>query len=162
MGLQKHEAVIAIPRRDGKEAIEAFKQRMPEHYRRLLVGPVDVINGYTSFVLMPDGSKEDWGMSNEMDEIRAEFISLLESLSADWAHVVIHDEVRHEDDTEDDAPYIAASSAYVFGHRDARYEYIRADFIMIDPVSTPYSLLCKEKRRANDYANRSSRYRPPE
>lgn len=57
--------------------VEAFRESLPEEWRRLLVGPVQsVVNGYLSFAFLPDGSKEGWEDSDLGDEFRQRFIDL--------------------------------------------------------------------------------------
>ena len=52
------------------------------------------INGYASFLVAPDGSKEGWGESNRGDELRGAIIGYLSSskLYPDWAEVQYGDE----------------------------------------------------------------------
>ena len=42
-------------------------------------------NGFYSFLIAPDGSKEGWGTSNEMDEARNKWKEYASNL--DWAHI---------------------------------------------------------------------------
>src|SRR5205823_4527212 len=103
----------------GREAVIAFRGQIKEWYQHLLVGPVDVINNYASFALMPDGSKEGSSLSNEMDDVRIGFILLLQRLDADWAYVVLSDEEpMGTDDHEEDVPHIVASSARIKNPQD--------------------------------------------
>jgi hypothetical protein len=85
MGYMRHNAVIvtaadyAMRGEYGVAApdVEAFRESLPEEWRRLLVGPVQsVMNGYLSFAFLPDGSKEGWGDSDLGDEFRQRFIDL--------------------------------------------------------------------------------------
>lgn len=47
------------------------------------------INGYVSFLIAPDGSKEGWGDSNAGEKARAEWVAWARSdyRGLDWAHV---------------------------------------------------------------------------
>lgn len=45
------------------------------------------VNGYQSFAVFPDGSKEGWWTSAEGDRCRAELIAYLKSEGVDFAHV---------------------------------------------------------------------------
>lgn len=57
--------------------VEAFRQSLPEDWRRLVVGPVaSVVQDYQSYAFLPDGSKEKWSTSDEGDEYRQRFIDL--------------------------------------------------------------------------------------
>ncbi|MCA1669809.1 MAG: hypothetical protein LC793_20940 [Thermomicrobia bacterium] len=109
----KHEAVIATIWANDIETVVEFREQMPEQYREFLVGPIGRTIDPASFALMPDGRKEDRPVSIEMDEVREDFIVLLRTLEADWAHVVLYDETN-EDREEVRRPFIAASSEWVF------------------------------------------------
>lgn len=59
-------------------------------------------NGYRSFFVAPDGSKDGWGESSDADECRAEFISWLDeqryedgSTNLKWAEVLFGDDEGH-------------------------------------------------------------------
>jgi hypothetical protein len=41
-----------------------------------ILGPVEGINGYTTYVFVPDGSKEGWGHSDEAQRLRETFFDL--------------------------------------------------------------------------------------
>lgn len=59
----------------------------------LSVTPISavVVNGYCSFMICPDGSKEGWSESNEGNEQRAAWIDWAktegQSLCLDWIHI---------------------------------------------------------------------------
>lgn len=113
MSEYKHEAVITTVNADHIEAVIGFREQMPERYRVFLVGPIGRTIDAASFALMPDGHKEDRPASIEMDEIREDFIALLHTLDAEWAHVVLYDETNEKME-EVRRPYVAASSKWVF------------------------------------------------
>ena len=90
----------------------------------------EVTNGYRSFLVAPDGSKEGWGTSDEGDAARAAFIEWLDeqryedrSTALQWVVVQYGDDeldthvVRDSDQftrdrpwtTSDDAAWIAAN-----------------------------------------------------
>lgn len=47
-------------------------------YTKLLVGPVSgVSNGYATYMMIPDGSKEGWETSDVANSLRDAFVSLL-------------------------------------------------------------------------------------
>lgn len=56
-----------------------------------LVGPIipSLTNGYSSFTIHPDGSKEGWGTSDTSDDARAEFMAWMRDADVylDWVEV---------------------------------------------------------------------------
>ena len=67
----------------------------------------EAVNGYRSFLVAPDGSKEGWPTSKLFDERRDEFVEWMrsnEALCLDWVEVQFGDDdgktliVRHSDD----------------------------------------------------------------
>ena len=77
------------------------------------VSPISppVVNGYTSFFIPPDGSKEGWQESNKGESLRSGFISWLsksltyddQSCKVEWAEVGFGDydnEVDRSNDSE--------------------------------------------------------------
>lgn len=61
----------------------------------------EVINGYQSFLVAPDGSKEGWPTSDRGDALRTQFIEWLDSqrykddsTSIDWVEVQFGDDER--------------------------------------------------------------------
>lgn len=81
-----------------------------QHRREPLDGPCTILvsevvgsltNGYSSFFIGPDGSKEGWDTSNLGDEFREAVIEYLrnahaDGLYSDWAEVRFGDEDRHD------------------------------------------------------------------
>ena len=91
MGYIKHQAVIAVViddrgdvdqlRRQLAELIdEPFINRSAE---QLLVGPTpSLVNGYVTYALLPDGSKEGWSTSDLGDRARQIFIDHFRALGS--------------------------------------------------------------------------------
>lgn len=53
----------------------------------------EVVNGYRSFAIMPDGSKEGWDTSDQGEEVRADYVTWLRKTDeVDWAEVQLGDE----------------------------------------------------------------------
>lgn len=82
MGVIKNDAAIVtvsgyILDRPEMPDVEAFRESMPVEFRPLLVGPIPaLVNGDVTYVFAPDGSKEGWGLSNDADHWRTEFVDL--------------------------------------------------------------------------------------
>lgn len=110
MGYIRHHAIVVTGWDDDRvriaheQARRLLEQRTQDGIAHL---PDDVLtpiidahlNGYTSFAILPDGSKEFWGDSDEMDTIRAAFLDWLESQRDEeggsylrWAEVIFGDE----------------------------------------------------------------------
>lgn len=94
MPYERHEVVVAAVCGDGsRDAIIAFRETMPEQVQSLLVGPVEGMNAYSSFALMPDGAGEfSNSLSPLVDEWREKFLALLPSLLGNWVHVHMTEE----------------------------------------------------------------------
>jgi hypothetical protein len=87
MGIENHNAVLATTwDREYVEIIRAWveglkcEQLLPSFHdpRRLFVFGPELINGYTTVVMLPDGSKEGWVESDYIDDLRDRFIERLE------------------------------------------------------------------------------------
>lgn len=79
MGYIKHDAVLAVvsaTEPDRIQELQVFCDGVPEPLRQYFLGPVGGINGTVTFVVAPDGSKEGWEYSNQMDQLRGQFISI--------------------------------------------------------------------------------------
>ena len=85
MGLVQHHALIATTSWD--ERIEKAKAWIdllePEDREFFLISPVGV-NGETSIVLFPDGSKEGWPQSEQGDVRREQFIEQVLKKDPGW------------------------------------------------------------------------------
>lgn len=113
MGYMRHHAIIMTSFDDVliKEARDKANKLFSEGMvSELLMSPV---NGYCSFFIAPDGSKEGWNESDEGDDAREEFKTWLlskryedNSSPIDWAEVQYGDEdrvtkiVTHSDEDE--------------------------------------------------------------
>lgn len=88
MGIITHDALIvtgfAEAIADAHEQATALFQAFPG-----LVSPLSSrqMNGYQSFGVFPDGSKEGWDHSEEADRCRDELITHLRKLGVDWVHI---------------------------------------------------------------------------
>jgi hypothetical protein len=91
MGYIKHEVVVAIlDDHYGKDQIadiEALREEMKRpHHSEIegdcsdrILGPCNGVNGYTTYVFAPDGSKECWSHSDIMDSYRDRFKAIVKS-----------------------------------------------------------------------------------
>jgi hypothetical protein len=79
MGYIKHDAVIALLYEEPHplQELQAFLDALPEPFRRYFLGPVEGRNGMLTFVVTPDGSKEGWEHSEQMDRLRSQFIGIV-------------------------------------------------------------------------------------
>lgn len=106
MGYIRHHAIIVtgyteegIGRAHAK-ALEIFTSSFPDYRERELfcwVSPISppAINGYQTFFVGPDGSKEGWTASDFGDDLRQKFIDwLTEDRDCVWALVRYYDEDR--------------------------------------------------------------------
>jgi hypothetical protein len=72
MGVMVHHAIVVSSW--NKEAIQAAHRHATELLEPLVTPIVTTeFNGVGSFAVLPDGSKEGWGPSDEADEARATF-----------------------------------------------------------------------------------------
>ena len=78
MGYIRHNAIVVTSwKREAVEAAVAEARRIGLE----VIGPsAEVINGYSSALICPDGSKEGWWDSSEGDEKRAMFREWTETL----------------------------------------------------------------------------------
>lgn len=54
--------------------VKAFRESLPQEWQALVIGPIHaVVNGYDTYAFLPDGSKENWGTSDQGDEYRRQF-----------------------------------------------------------------------------------------
>ena len=106
MGYMRHHAIIVTSW--DKESITAAHQKAQELFGATnFLGRIteitditpEVTNGYTSFLISPDGSKEWWETSDRGDHIRAKFIQWLASQKDNWCEYA---EVQFGDEEGDD------------------------------------------------------------
>lgn len=94
MGTIHHHVAVATVGYNHTRAQEAFdavvefakslNDPLTDNYESLLIGPVDgVMNSYTSYLLVPDGSKEWWPTSEDCNDIRTFFIQEMTEAGAD-------------------------------------------------------------------------------
>jgi hypothetical protein len=118
MGYMRHHAIIVtgmMPEIEAahRRAAEIFGPRNSILPNSIPVTPITfkVINGFQSFSILPDGSKEGWAESTEGDEKRDEFVNFLKDInfpdgtsSLDWVEVQFGDDdgdtkiIRSNDD----------------------------------------------------------------
>lgn len=106
MGYMKHHAIIVSGMKGSTD--EAF--RVANSFGMTLIGPSEeVTNGYTSFMVCPDGSKEGWDESDASDVRRDRFVTWLREAPlrrcwVAWVEVQYGDDdvqtliVRHSDE----------------------------------------------------------------
>jgi len=68
MGYMRHDAIIAT--NWSPESVRAAHQKAEEMGLRPTTISGPFVNGYSSFMIPPDGSKEGWEESNEFDSLR--------------------------------------------------------------------------------------------
>lgn len=82
MGYIAHHAVIVtasdyVLKTDYLPDVEAFRATLPDDWATLVVGPHQaIINGYVTWMFLPDGSKEGRGTSDDGDRYRQQFADL--------------------------------------------------------------------------------------
>lgn len=79
MGWIRHHAIVVTGLTE--EAIAAAHSKAVELFPPETVTPIisGTTNGYTSFMIGPDGSKEGWGESDRGDKRRDEFVRWMEN-----------------------------------------------------------------------------------
>ena len=113
MGYMRHHAIVVTSWTEPPDGLIASAHARAEAILPGLVSPIipSRINGYSSFFIAPDGSKEGWDESVEGDTQRDELIAWLDaqryadgSTSLDWIEVQFGDEegesviTRHSDE----------------------------------------------------------------
>lgn len=99
MGYIKHDSIVVV----------GFDERLAKAHDKALVqfkGLVSNIvdggmNGYVSFFIGPDGSKEGWEESNVFDKKRVKYKKFLDKLELNWVHVVIGSDYKEDTKIED-------------------------------------------------------------
>jgi hypothetical protein len=98
MGYMRYHAIVVTS--SSTEAHEKAEEIFGE-----LVSPIvySVTNGYNSFFVAPDGSKEGWETSDNYDDKRKEFIEWLRSQAyEDGSNSMKYIEVQFGDDNNED------------------------------------------------------------
>jgi hypothetical protein len=75
MGYMRHHAIIVTGWNE--EALKEVHSEASKIFPKISNIVEGTINGYSSFLIPPDGSKEGWEESKEGDERRSKFISWL-------------------------------------------------------------------------------------
>jgi len=80
MGIIHHHTVIAtVNIKENISKVQAWIASLPPEKRQRFCDRPAIVNGYHTFILVPDGSKEGWSESDEGDRFRFEFIKFLDS-----------------------------------------------------------------------------------
>ena len=90
MGYIAHDAVIAVVSDYDTatlDEIEAFRRHLGEELGKYILGPVVGVNGYTTYVFTPDGSKEGWQYSTDVAARREAFAQIAGKDGGDVVHV---------------------------------------------------------------------------
>lgn len=101
MGYMVHHAILVTT--FDEQAAKVAHKKASEIFDRLVSGITGIseslVNGYHSFAIFPDGSKDGWEDSDEGDEHRAAFVAWLEtqqyedrSSRYDWVEVQYGDD----------------------------------------------------------------------
>lgn len=106
MGYIAHDAVLvstAEYRAGGLPDVEAFRQSLPEPWRRLVIGPIEAVANFGVFyAFLPDGSKEGWDTSDEGDRYRSQFVALFATAYEDGSSTDDVISVRFGEDFRND------------------------------------------------------------
>ena len=120
MGYMKHHAIVVtswddeLLQKAHAKALEIFDQVAP------ITPPV--INGYVSFLIAPDGSKEGWGDSRVGDEKRGEFIEWVDSKRYDDGAAIDYVEIQFGDDFDRKTKIIRHSDDHVARVRETLFD----------------------------------------
>ena len=87
MGYIKHNAII-ITLYDGDKYNQVIEEAKSVFGEEMVSDSVtSIMNGFKSFFIGPDGSKEGWDHSDDGDENRAKFIEWCKGKSVDYVEV---------------------------------------------------------------------------
>ena len=105
MGYMAHHAIVVTADTGQLAPLHALARRVFDETPAFVTECTPVaVNGYSSFMVAPDGSKEGWDDSDAGDAARGEFVKALElarHYSVDWV------EVRFGGDDGDTQTYVA-------------------------------------------------------
>lgn len=108
MGCIRHHAIVVTTRLDNR--IDTARQKAIELGMTVTSIADEVTNGYLSFLVAPDGSKEGWEESAAGDERRAAFKEWLRSQEYEdgsspfsWVEVMYGDDAGGVEIVDDDA-----------------------------------------------------------
>lgn len=97
MGYMRHHAIVVTG--DYGDYIENAHSKAAELFFNVSGILESPVNGYKSFFIPPDGSKEGWAQSDDGDKDREEFVNYLNSLRyedgsspLDWAELFYGDD----------------------------------------------------------------------
>jgi hypothetical protein len=99
MGYIAHDAVIAVVSdydTETQNEIEAFRAFLGDEFGKYLLGPVVGVNGYTTYVFAPDGSKEGWQYSTDVEARRQAFAEIAGKRFGSVVHVRFGGDYGHE------------------------------------------------------------------
>ena len=109
MGLIKHHAIVVTSWDD--ELLQEMHAKALEIFDQVAPITPPVVNGYVSFLIAPDGSKEGWSDSSIGDKAREKFIRWIDSkryddggTAIDYVEIQFGDDerktkiIRHSDD----------------------------------------------------------------
>jgi hypothetical protein len=109
MGYMRHHAIVVTSWK--KSLLNEAHQKALQIFKWVSSISPETVNGYQSFFIPPDGSKEGWPDSDEGDSDRKEFIEWLDlqryqdkSTPLDWVEIQYADEdydnkiTRHSDE----------------------------------------------------------------
>ncbi len=78
MGVENHNAVLATTWDEKRvDALVLWISGLDDNEQGLFVFSESQINGYSTIILVPDGSKEGWDDSDKGDSLRGKFIARL-------------------------------------------------------------------------------------
>ena len=97
MGYIRHEAIIVTAfDKEYTQKAKDFAKKLGLHTTNI----VETINGYSSFLIAPDGSKEGWEESDKHERARKEFCEwsdnqYRESVYLDYAYISFGGDEKH-------------------------------------------------------------------
>lgn len=100
MGYIKHNAIVVTGARHAMSQLEMIHNKAQELFGSL-VSPIiqSHWNGFHTFFVAPDGSKEGWKQSDDGDQQRKELESLIDSLAyGDGSNSIHYVDVSYDED----------------------------------------------------------------
>ena len=97
MGYMRHHAIVVTS--CNEELLTEAHKKASEIFSQVAPVTPETVNGYVSFLIAPDGSKEGWSHSEQGDKARDAFIKYLEAQRYDDGSISInYVEVQFGDD----------------------------------------------------------------
>ncbi|MCK5613130.1 hypothetical protein KAR91_65255 [Candidatus Pacearchaeota archaeon] len=122
MGYMKHHAIVVTSWND--ELLQEVHAKAMEIFDQVAPITPPVVNGYVSFLIAPDGSKEGWPDSHIGDYKRKEFIAWVDSKRYDDGDTAVeYVEVQFGDD-EENTKIIRHSDDHIARVRKSIFEAI--------------------------------------